>query len=102
MNISSSALITNHARSRLRSRSGLNKKSVNRIADRVLDRGYQRHELSGNLRLYVDCLYRNKGKRSDNIRVYGDKVYIFVGLTLITVLQIPSELTKNMKQMIAM
>lgn len=94
------AVVTGHAQSRLKSRSGLNKKSVNRIADRVLDRGYHRTELNGNLRLYVDCLYRNNGKKADNIRIYGDKVYIFIGTTLITVLQIPSKLTQNMRTMI--
>ena len=37
---------------------------------------------------------------ANNIKVYGDKVYIFCDKVLITIFQIPSKLTKDMKNMI--
>lgn len=37
---------------------------------------------------------------ANNIRIYGDKAYIFNDETLITVIQVPQELTKNLKDMI--
>lgn len=44
-------------------------------------------------------------KRSDNtvcsnIRLYGDKAYIFCGETLVTVIQIPAGLMKDFREMV--
>ncbi len=94
------AVVTGHAQSRLKSRSGLNKKSVNRIADRVLNKGYSCYQLKGRLQGYIEFIGL-KSPKVNTIKVYGDKAYLFYDNVLITVLQIPSELTKNMKQMIA-
>ena len=39
-------------------------------------------------------------KNANNIRLYGDKAYIFCGDVLVTVIQIPNDLKKDMKSMI--
>lgn len=43
-------------------------------------------------------VFRNEN--ANNIRLYGDKAYIFCGETLVTVIQIPVGLMKDFKEMI--
>lgn len=91
--------ISKHAFKRLSERSGLSKKAAYRIAERAFTQGITHSETKGNLNKYVTSLYFNNTK-ANNIRLYGDKAYIFVGETLVTVLQIPSNLTKDMKKLV--
>lgn len=91
--------ISKHAFKRLSERSGLSKKAAQRIAERAFTQGITHSETKGNLNKYVTSLYFNNTK-ANNIRLYGDKAYIFVGETLVTVLQIPSNLTKDMKRLV--
>lgn len=41
-----------------------------------------------------------KNKNANNIRLYGDKAYIFCDKVLVTVIQIPTGLMKDFKKMI--
>ena len=41
-----------------------------------------------------------KNQRADNIRIYGDKAYIFCGAVLVTVIQVPVSLMKDLKNMV--
>ncbi len=83
--------ITNHGKGRLRERCGIPKKSVKRMADKAFKYGLTHKETTGNLNKYITSLW-SKNKNADNIRVYGDKVYIFCGTSLITVLNLPTTL----------
>ncbi len=38
--------------------------------------------------------------RADNIRIYGDKAYIFCSVVLVTVIQVSVSLMKDLKQMV--
>lgn len=91
--------ITKHAEQRLSERNGLNKKSNQRIVERVLLNGISHNQTKGRLNKWVNSLWFYN-KQANNIKLYGDKAYIFVNEKLITVLQIPSDLTKDMKKMI--
>ena len=91
--------VSRHALKRLQERSGLSKKSAQRIAEKAFTRGITHGETKGNLNKYVTSLYFNNTK-ANNIRLYGDKAFIFAGETLVTVLQIPSNLTKDMKKLV--
>lgn len=83
--------ITEHASERLKERNGLTKSSQDRITEKVLRNGIRHGDTSGQLKRWVDRLYLT-GKRANNIRLYGDKAYLFRDATLITVLQIPNRL----------
>lgn len=93
-------VVTNHAKERIKSRSGLKNKSIDRIVQRALDEGITHGQTKGRLKKWVDSLFFYN-MTATNIRLYGDKAYIFdKNKTLITVLQIPSDLTKDLKKMI--
>lgn len=103
--------VSNHACDRLRERSGLNKKSVERLANRAYSKGLKCSELKGNVYKYVSSITGKSSKGCD-IRIFGDKVFIFSKLnkskqveyddnnkriiTLITVMQVPSNLVKQL------
>lgn len=89
--------VTEHASERLKERNGLNKKSHDRIAEKVLTNGVTHSQTKGSLKKWIDSLYF-KNKRANNIRLYGDKVYIFCDETLITVMQIPNNLIKEVNK----
>lgn len=93
-------IVTNHAREKLKSRGGLNKKSTDRIVNKAYTHGITHSQTKGRLKKWVYGLYFYN-KTATNIRLYGDKAYIFKSDgVLATVLQIPSDLTKDLNKMI--
>ena len=104
-------VLTNHAKERLKQRNGLNKKSMQRIAERAFNDGLDRKQTSGNLRKFLEPFYTYEENIFPVIKIYGDKVFIFKEddnfyfddygkkitrkvIKLITVLQIPAEIMK--------
>ena len=94
-----SVIVSRHAEMRLKERTGINRSAMQRMADKAFDIGIQHKETKGNLHKWVSSVYLSYGK-ANNIRLYGDKAYIFCDLTLVTVLQIPSNLRNDMRSMI--
>lgn len=92
-------IITEHAEERMIKRCGIKKKSIDRIVDKVLENGYSHNQLKGRLKKWVDSLWF-KNKSANNIKLYGDKAYIFIDNKLVTTLQIPNDLTKDFKKMV--
>lgn len=86
--------ITKHAKDRMKQRCGLNEKSSERIARVAYENGLHHSDLTGNLKKWVDGLYF-KDRSANQIRLFGDKAYIFHDTKLITVLQIPHNLVKE-------
>lgn len=80
--------ITEHGEERVRERCGIPKKAVRRLAAKAFEFGLTHIETTGKLNKYITALYF-KNTNADNIRIYGDKVYIFSGTTLITILNLP-------------
>lgn len=91
--------LSNHAKTRMKERCGFNKKSCERMAEKAFNEGICHNQTKGPLNKWVTSLYF-KNKKSNNIRLYGDKAYIFCDETLVTVLQIPTNLMKNLNKMI--
>ena len=83
----------------MKNRRGFNKNSCERMAQKVFDNGITHSQTKGRLNNWDTGLYF-RNKNANNIRLYGDKAYIFAGKTLVTVIQIPTDLTKNMKSMV--
>lgn len=90
-------VVTNHAKQRAKERCGINKKSTERIANKALENGIKHYECNGCLKKWVDKQYLSYGK-ANNIRLYGNNAYLFHNEILITILQIPNNLIKNVKQ----
>lgn len=62
--------VSKHAEERMRERCGLNKKSVERMAQRAYENGTHHNETKGNLNKWITGIYF-KNKNANNIRIYG-------------------------------
>lgn len=91
--------VTKHAKKRMKERCGIGKSSSDNVAQKALVRGIKHCQTSGNLKKYIDSLYF-KNNKANNIRLYGQKVYIFHNDVLITVLQLPGNLIKDYNNII--
>lgn len=89
--------VSKHGAKRARQRVGLPKKAVERNAQRALAEGIGYREATGALRRYISWLYELYDGNGNNIRIYGDKVWIFHDSILITVLNVPGEHRKAAK-----
>lgn len=82
-----------HASIRGEERLNLSPQSMARLADKALDIGFPRNQFSGSFGRYLDALYF-KYRRANNIRIYGEHVYLFHDTTLITLFPVPREYKK--------
>jgi hypothetical protein len=80
--------ITQHAKTRTRKRCGIKSKGVDRLAKIAFGKGLSHADVSGSLKGYVTSLYDFNGQ-ANNIRLYGDKVYVFCNEVLVTVYNTP-------------
>lgn len=92
-------IVTRHAADRMRERGGLNRKSIQRIANQVYFNGYPIERTKGRLRKWMYKISKSNPS-AQNLRIYGDKLYIFSNEVLITVFNIPNNLKKDLAKMI--
>lgn len=85
--------VTNHAKQRIHERMGVSKKVSKRVASIALEKGLRASETKGRLKKYADAVYLSHCV-GDNLRIYAEKVFVFQGNALITVLSLPNELKK--------
>lgn len=90
-------IITRHGGRRVRERSGINKKAVHRIVCKAYHEGFTREDTNGELRKWIERICE-KNKPADQVRIYGDNMYLFADNYLITMFQIPNSLKKNIKK----
>ncbi len=83
-----------HGNKRVRRRCGVPKKTVNKLAEEAFEKGLTHGETTGSLNKYITGVYFYN-KTANNIRVYRDKVFIFAGQSLITVLNLPARYHKS-------
>ncbi len=89
--------ISDHAYERAKERLGLSKKAIERMFSIALEKGlYQKH-FSGKMKRYIDSLSMNE-HGSAKVRIYGQYVFI-IGRkdSLITILNLPNEFKKIVK-----
>ncbi|MDD3029787.1 MAG: hypothetical protein PHS57_05865 [Alphaproteobacteria bacterium] len=65
-----------------------------KVTNNAFDKGITHTQTSGSLKRYLDGLYLRE-RKANNIRIYGDKVFLFAGETLITVLRLPQKYKKT-------
>lgn len=86
--------ITDHAYDMAKERLGMNRTSFEKISAKALEFGVKQSDSAGNLKRYIDSKYFAQ-KSANNIRIYGENLFIFSKQTLITVYQIPNNLRKS-------
>jgi hypothetical protein len=93
---STAILITEHAYDRAKERLSWKPKALDKMAEKAFSEGIQHKDTKGSLHKYITKLwfqYRN----ANNIRIYGENVYFFIGNKLITLYQLPNNLRKHVK-----
>lgn len=85
----SEAYVTKHGTKRIRQRLGLNKKSVDKQAQKALKHGISHKEATGKLCEYMNGVFL-MNFRPTNMRVYNRMLYLFRDNKLITVLPLPN------------
>lgn len=91
-------IITKHAYKRAKERLGWKKQSLKRTAHIALRSGIRHNQLTGQINRYVSRLYLTH-KNCNNIRIYGQNVFMFKNVTLITIFRVPNNLIKYLKKM---
>ncbi len=82
-------VISEHAYMRLKERNGWNRKASSRMINKVYQRGLRPEQVKGYLKSWIN----NKAeyeKDGNELILFGEKLYIFNGNTMLTVIPIPS------------
>ncbi len=90
-------IVTNHAAERIKKRLGLPKKTCQTHAQAVYENGFKLADAKGRAKRYLYKLFCYS-KKANQLRVYGEFVYIFTGSTLITVLNLPKGMRTGFKK----
>ncbi len=86
-------IITDHAYKRAKERLSLTSNAFKKLATKAYHQGISKSDCSGNLAKYVYKLWRSY-QVANNIRIFGEYVFLFTGNILITVYQIPNNVKK--------
>lgn len=89
--------LTKHSIARLEQRCGVSKKNAPKVVRRAFRTGITHAETHGNLHRFLDSLYLSQ-KKGTNMRIYGNAVFVFREDVLITVINIPENLMKEVKE----
>lgn len=89
--------VTYHAFDRIKERVGLSKQAAIRLANKAFCNGITHKELTGGVLKFADHMYLSH-KKANNIRIYGEFMWLFHDNVLITVVDLPNEYKKSVKQ----
>lgn len=82
--------ITDHAFQRGRERLALNKKALQRHADKAFNKGIKLEDTKGDLHLYLEKKYK-QGNKCNNMRIYGEILFLFSDNRLVTITTLPTK-----------
>lgn len=82
-------VVTKHAYDRMKERNGWNRKAANRMAKIVYSEGLRPQQVKGYLKLWLNKKYDLCNEGDDYI-LFGERLYIFNGKTMLTVLPVPT------------
>lgn len=89
--------VTKHAYKRMKERCGYNKATCQRMAEKAFSEGVSYTDVSGRLDKYFYHLYCYDFS-ANNLRIYGEFVYVFSNHNLVTVMLVPNELKEGVKK----
>lgn len=89
--------ITEHAYDRMKERLGWNRKAGERMAQKAYIEGKTHGEVRGSFHRFLDGVYLSHGN-ANNLRVYGEALFVFSGNRLITVYALPVRYRKLQKR----
>ncbi|MBN8668750.1 MAG: hypothetical protein J0M30_14730 [Chitinophagales bacterium] len=89
--------ISDHAFIRTKERLGMDKRAARRIALKAYVAGKKHGACKGRLKSYLDQVYREY-ENCNNMRIWGEAIWLFAGNVLVTVYNIPHELKPLIKK----
>lgn len=87
---------TDHAYERAKERFRWRKRTLDRMMKKAYNEGITHADTVGSLNNYITEVWA-KYKSANNIRIYGENMYLFRFNKLITLYRLPTELTKHVK-----
>ena len=96
--MSTDLIITDHAIERASLRLGLNARAARRTAIKAFTHGVKHSEVTGELSRYLDRVFLSH-EAANNIRIYGEHLWLFKGPVLLTIFRIPNELKRHLKRL---
>lgn len=94
--MSEEVIITDHAFEKGKERFSLKVDAFKRLAQKAFNEGLRQSDASGKLGRYMDKIYFEH-RTANNLRIYGDNLFIFSHNILITTYQVPSDLKKYVR-----
>lgn len=91
MNSCSTIHLTKHACKRARQRFHWNSATLERMSIKAFESGLKRNNTNGRLKKYFDDLWSER-KNANNLRLYGETLFVFSNHLLLTVWHLPIEL----------
>ena len=85
--------VSMHAEKRMIERLGINKRAVQRLAEKAYKDGIRHKDAVGRLKKWMTYRF-SQNRNANNMRVYGEFLYVFCGNILVTVYIVPNELRK--------
>lgn len=89
--------ISDHAFIRAKQRLGMDKMATRRIAMKAFVAGKKHHACKGALKSYLDKVYLEY-ENCNNMRIWGEAIWLFAGNVLVTVYNIPNDLKNLIKK----
>lgn len=89
--------VTTHAKKRLKERCGISKNSAICMAEKAFTKGISFENANAPIKKYISCVFMKHDKICNNIRIYGNIVYIFDNKTLITVYPLPQNIQNEIE-----
>lgn len=89
--------VTKHAYKRMKERCGYSKSTCQRMAEKAFAEGVSHADVSGRLDKYFYQLYCYDYS-ANNLRIYGEFVYVFSDHNLVTVMLLPNDLKDSVKK----
>ena len=89
--------VTKHASKRMKERCGYSKSTCQRMAEKAFAEGVSHADVSGRLDKYFYQLYCYDYS-ANNLRIYGEFVYVFSDHNLVTVMLLPNDLKDSVKK----
>lgn len=83
--------ITDHAYQMAKERFRYSKDVLDKLAAKALEQGIRHSDTVGKLHKYIDKIWFSH-RTANNVRIYGEVIYLFHDETLITVYQLPNNL----------
>jgi hypothetical protein len=90
-------IITHHAAERARKRCGLSRRSLERMAAKVLEHGLRQEQTSGRMWRFLNGKAIKYQSGNQN-RVHGEHVWVIDNGKLVTVVPLPRDLRKLARQ----